>query len=227
MNSKLVSLVLLAGGVLGALGAAESAPAPCCDPAKPAAAACCAPEKPAATLAPCCVEEKPDKPLTDRSLYQHDAVWTSDAGRPVKLASLRGQPVIVAMFFASCEYACPVLVKDVQRARDLLAPEVRAKTKVLLVTFDTARDTPPALRAFRERFGLDENWVLLRGADTAVQDLAMLLGVKYKLDARGQYSHSNLMTVLNHEGEIAHQHAGLMGDVSEVAKKIAGLKSGI
>lgn len=227
MNTKLVALVLLAGGALGALGAAEQAPAPCCDPAKPAAAACCAPEKSAATVAPCCVEEKPDRPLTDRSLYQHDAVWTSDAGRPVKLAALRGQPVIVAMFFASCEYACPVLVKDVQRARELLAPEVRAKTKVLLVTFDTARDTPPALRAFRERFALDDNWVLLRGADTAVQDLAMLLGVKYKLDARGQYSHSNLMTVLNHEGEIAHQHAGLMGDVSEVAKKIAGLKSGI
>ncbi len=226
MKTRLVILPILVCGATCALWSGEKAPAACCAPESSATApACCAPEKPA--VAPCCVEEKPDRPLTDRSIYQHDAVWTSDVGRPVKLGVLRGQPVIVAMFFASCEYACPVLVSDIQRARELLTPEMRARSKVLLVTFDTKRDTPAALRAFRERFTLDEQWVLLRGADTAVQDLAMLLGVKYKLDARGQYSHSNLLTVLNAEGEIAHQHPGLMGDVSEVAKKIAGLKSGI
>ncbi len=219
MKTHLVALSLLAAG---ALLAAPEIPAPCCRPAAPAAGPCCAPEtKPAP--APCCVELKAERPLTERSLYQHDAVWTSDAGRPVKLASLRGEPVIVAMFFASCEYACPVLVHDLQRARALLAPEVRAKARVVLVTFDTRRDTPEALRAFRTRFELDSMWVLLRGTETAVQDLAMLLGVKYKLDARGQYAHSNLLTVLNAEGEIVHQHAGLMGDVSEVARKVAAL----
>lgn len=224
MNTKLVSLLLAAAG---ALGAATPAPAPCCAPAKPETAPCCAPEKPAAVAAaPCCTEEKPDRPLTDRSLYQHDAIWTSDAGRPVKLASLRGQPVLVAMFFASCEYACPVLVNDLQRVREQLAPDVRAQTRVLLVSFDTARDTPAALRAFRERMAIDEGWMLLRGADTAVQDLAMLLGVKYKLDARGQYAHSNLLTVLNAEGEVVHQRAGLKGDVSEVAQKVTGLLAG-
>ena len=48
----------------------------------------------------------------------------------------------------------------------------------------------------------------------------MLLGVKYKQDARGQFAHSNLMTVLNAEGEITHQRAGLQGDVSEVAQAV-------
>jgi protein SCO1/2 len=226
MKTRLVILSFLVCGALRALSAGEKAPAACgASESSATAPACCAPEKPAA--APCCTEITPDQPLTQRSLYQHDAIFTNDAGRPVKLATLRGQPVIVAMFFASCEYACPVLVSDIQRTRELLAPEVRARTKVLLVTFDTQRDTPAALRAFRERFTLDDRWELLRGADTAVQDLAMLLGVKYKLDARGQYSHSNLLTLLNAEGEIVHQHAGLMGDVSEVAKKISGLGPGI
>jgi len=226
MKTRLVILSFLACGAIRALSAGENAPAACgASESSATAPACCAPEKPAA--APCCTEMTPDQPLTQRSLYQHDAIFTNDAGRPVKLATLRGQPVIVAMFFASCEYACPVLVSDIQRTRELLAPEVRERTKVLLVTFDTQRDTPAALRAFRERFTLDDRWELLRGADTAVQDLAMLLGVKYKLDARGQYSHSNLLTVLNTEGEIVHQHPGLMGDVSEVAKKISGLGPGI
>lgn len=49
----------------------------------------------------------------------------------------------------------------------------------------------------------------------------MLLGVKFKRDANGQFSHSNLITVLNLEGEISHQRNGLMGDMSEAAKAVA------
>jgi protein SCO1/2 len=129
--------------------------------------------------------------------------------------------VVLAMFFASCEYACPVLVHDIQRLRERLSPGARERTQVVLVTFDTVRDTPAALKAFRERMQLDSHWSLLTGADDAVRELAMLLGVKYKQDTRGQFAHSNLFTVLNPEGEIAHQHAGLMGDISPAAKVLA------
>lgn len=184
------------------------------------AAPCCPPEtKPAA--APCCPVVPPTAPPSSRSLYQLDATWTNDAGGAVSLSSFRGQPVILAMFFASCEYACPVLVSDIQRLRAQLPAADAARTRVVLVTFDTERDTPAALRAFRERSGLDANWTLLRGEETAVQELAMLLGVKFRREARGQFAHSNLFTLLNAEGEIAHQTLGLMGDVSPAARVLA------
>lgn len=182
-----------------------------------ASAACCPPPTPAPS---CCAEIKPAAPLTARSLYQLDAKWTNDAGQPVQLASLRGQPVVIAMVFASCNYACPVLVSDLQRLRKTLPAEARAKARVVLVSFDTTRDTPAALKAFRERSSLDSSWTLLRGEADSVQELAMLLGVKFKLEANGQYAHSNLFTVLNAEGEIVHQRNGLMGDVSEAAKAV-------
>jgi protein SCO1/2 len=180
-------------------------------------AACCAPvvEKPS-----CCAAEESVAPLSARSLYQHDAVWTSDGAEPFALATLRGRPVVLTMFFASCGYACPVLVSDMQRLRELLPAEVRAEAKFVLVSFDTERDTPEALREFRERSGLDEAWVLLRGDEDAVQELAMLLGIKFKRDANGQFSHSNLLTILDGEGEIAHRRNGLMGDVSEAARAV-------
>ena len=44
------------------------------------------------------------------------------------------------MFFASCEYACPVLVRDLQRLRATLPPDLREKVQLVLVTFDTVRD---------------------------------------------------------------------------------------
>lgn len=183
-----------------------------------AAASISAGEPPARPAAgSCCAELKPAAPLSARSLYQLDAGWTNDAGEPLRLVALRGQPVVIAMMFAQCEYACPLLVSDLQRLRALLPADVRAATKFVLVTFDVARDTPAALKAYRERLALDDAWTLLHGDTAAVQELAMLLGVKYKQDARGQFSHSNLFTILNAEGEIAHQHAGLMGDVSGAA----------
>jgi protein SCO1/2 len=127
----------------------------------------------------------------------------------------------MAMFFAQCEYACPIIVQDIKRLRAALPETMRDRAQLVLVTFDTERDTPAGLRAFRERMKLDAQWTLLRGEAEPVQELAMLLGVKFKRDTRGQFAHSNLLTVLNVEGEVVHQHAGLNGDISEAARALA------
>jgi protein SCO1/2 len=185
----------------------------CCAEMKPAKPACCASAESAATSAPA-------TDFTRHSLYQLDASWTNDAGARVQLADYRGHPVIVAMFFAQCEYACPMLVSDIKRVREALPAAVRDQARVVLVSFDTERDTPAALKAYRERMALDESWMLLRGDESTVQEFAMLLGVKFKRDARGQFAHSNLVTVLNAEGEIAQQRAGLQGDISELAQAV-------
>jgi protein SCO1 len=168
-------------------------------------------EKPAA--------EKPAS-VSARSLYQLDTAWTNDRGAQMKLATLRGRPVVLAMFFASCEYACPLLVADMQRVRDALPAGVREQTQFVLVTFDTQRDTPAVLHAYRQSRALGDAWSLLRGEPAAVQDLAMLLGVKFKQDARGQFAHSNVITVLNPEGEIVFQRTGLQGDVEATARAV-------
>jgi protein SCO1/2 len=217
MKTKLI-VALLALVSVALLRAAE--------PAKTAAACCaaCAPEEKPVAKDACCAAEIATAPavsLTKNSLYQLDAKWTNDTGASVQLASLHGRPVVLAMFFASCEYACPLIVDDMKRLGASLPADVRAQAQFVLVSFDTARDTPAALKAFRARMNLDGAWTLLRGDTTNVQELAMLLGVKFKQDARGQFAHSNIITILNPVGEIAHQRAGLMGDVSEAAKAVA------
>ena len=175
---------------------------------------------------PCCkVPLAPGTP-TDKSLYQLDSNWTSDVGKTVPLSVLRGRPQVVAMFFTSCEYACPIIVNDLRRLESLLPADVRAKTDFLLVSFDTKRDTPEVLAAFRKKEKLPvASWTLLRGGADDVRELAALLGINYAPDARGQFAHSNLITVLNAEGEVAFQQAGLnaapdalMKAVSAVAK---------
>jgi len=154
-------------------------------------------------------------PFTDKSLYQLDSIWNSAEGRKLKLADLRGKPQVITMFFARCELACPVLIHDMKRIEAALPSELRGKVDFLLVSFDSERDTPEALRAYRERQELDPaTWTLLQGRPDDVLELGALLGIKFKKDPQGQFAHSNVITVLNPAGEIVHQQNGLNLDVA-------------
>lgn len=167
----------------------------------------------AAEKPPCCRRAEPVATPTDGSLYQLEFELTSDEGRRLRLGVLHGRPLLVAMFFTTCEYACPILVHDLQRIQAALPPELRSEMDFLLVSFDTESDTPAVLRAFRESKGLGkDHWTLLTGRAADVRELAALLGVNYKKDARGQFAHSNIITLLNREGEVAYQLAGLQQD---------------
>ena len=172
-------------------------------------------------LPPCCRPALPAGKPTDTSLYLLDSAWTSDVGRKIKLGVLRGRPQIVAMFFTHCEYACPILVGELKAIEAGLPPEVLGKVDFLLVSIDPKRDTPAALAAFREKRQLTrERWTLLRGEADDVRELAALLGVNYAEDTRGQFAHTNLITLLNADGEIAFQHAGLKRDAAPLVAEI-------
>jgi protein SCO1/2 len=93
-----------------------------------------------------------------------------------------------------------------------------------LVSFDPKRDTPEALAEYRKVRNLAaEHWTLLRGEPDDVQELAALLGVRYKQDARGQFAHSNVITVLNADGEIVGQQVGLSQDIRDAVRMVAKL----
>lgn len=170
---------------------------------------------------PCCRTTLPTGPVSDQSLYLLDSTWTSDVGREVKLGVLRGRVQVVAMFFSHCEYACPIVVEDMKRIERALPAALRDHVDFLLVSFDSERDTPEALHAFRENRKLAAaHWTLLRGRKDDVRELAALLGINYQRDARGQFAHSNVIHLLNPEGEVIAQQTGLNKDGGEVVTAI-------
>jgi protein SCO1/2 len=167
-----------------------------------------------ATAAPsCCTTNVPvAAPLTDASVYQLESEWTSDKGEAVRLNQLRGKVQVVTMFFASCAYVCPVLVNNAQEIESKLRAAGVEEVEFVLVTFDTENDTLEKLHSYRQQRHLGNNWRLLRGGSEDVAELAALLGVKYKKEPSGQYAHSNVITILDKEGEIVHQQIGLNVD---------------
>lgn len=130
----------------------------------------------------------------------------------------------MAMMFTSCEFACPIIVNDMKRIADALPANLRGKVNFTLISFDHERDTPEKLLAFRKRMGLPmAGWTLLRGEADDVRELAALLGVNYRKDARGQYAHSNTLTVLSSTGEIVHQQLGLNQSPDETVQQLLTL----
>jgi protein SCO1/2 len=173
----------------------------------------------------CCQSLEPSvSALPEKSLYQLETVWTNDNAEAVKLSSLKGRPQVVVMFFASCQYTCPLLVYQVKQLEAQLPANLRGNVGFTLVSFDSKRDTPAALKTYRVQHELSrENWTLLRGDADSVLDLAALLGVKFKEDAQGQFSHSNVITLLNADGEIVYQQLGMNPENQEMIRQIEKL----
>ena len=173
------------------------------------------------TTPSCCAKVEPAAAFSDKSLFQTESKWRTDTGKQIKLADLKGRPQVVVMFFANCQYACPILVHDLQKIEAALKPELRSRVGFTLVTIDPSRDTPAALASFRAARVLPlETWTLLQGESDDILELAALLGVKYKEEANGQFAHSNIITVLNADGEVVHQLVGLGQNINATVREL-------
>jgi protein SCO1 len=167
---------------------------------------------------PCCAKPlKAAAPLPDASLYQIESTWITDKGDSIKLGSFAGRPHVITMFFSNCTYACPILANDMKKIEAALPAEFRSSVNFSLVSFDADRDTPAALAKFRKSRAILQSWTLLTATPDDILELAMLLGVKFKKEASSQFSHSNVITVLDARGQIVLQQNGLNNDPADIA----------
>jgi protein SCO1/2 len=158
------------------------------------------------------------------SVYLLDAELTDQDGRKVKLADFRGQPVLISMFYGYCPYACPMLMTKLKRLEAALTPEARTSVRVVLVSLDPARDTPESLKKLAGAHGLDASrWRLLWTREENVQELAAVLGIKYRALPNGQMNHSSVITLLDREGLIDQRLDGLDSETDALVSRLNAL----
>ena len=108
---------------------------------------------------------------------------------------------------------CPTLVHDLKAMAASMSRDEQNGTHFVLVTIDPEHDTPQALREFRNHMGLDaSHWTLLCGKDADTRELAAVLGFAYGKGDGRNYTHSNLVTILDRGGVIVHQQTGVRSD---------------
>ena len=149
-------------------------------------------------------------PITGASIYDLDLALRNQDGDEVGLDAYRGHPVLIAMFYAGCPAACPRLIDDVLAVEKALSPELRTRLRVLLVSFDAARDTPVALRKVMSDRNLDQaRWMLSAVPDDGARELAAVLGVKYRHLDDGEFFHTSVITALDGVGRPLARVEGL------------------
>lgn len=151
----------------------------------------------------------PDKDsMPAESVFHLTDSFQTQENIPFTLSMLKGKPTVVGMIFTHCTYACPRLTADIKNIADSLNYE-KEKVNFLLVSFDTKRDTPDRLKKFADEKGLNKNWILLHGSEDAVRTFSVLLNIQFEKDAEGNFSHSNLVSVLDKNGVLQYQKGGL------------------
>ena len=168
------------------------------------------------------IPTKDTSAVSAESIFSITDTFQSQNKKNFVLSSLKGKPTVVGMIFTSCGYACPRLTSDMRNIAGELKGD-RARVNFVQVSFDTDRDNPDELKKFAKQMGLDDNWILLHGSEETVRTLSVLLNVQFEKDAEGNFSHSNVISVLDRNGVLAFQKEGLEADHDETMGKIEDL----
>ena len=170
--------------------------------------------------------ELPGESIADLSIYQLEGDWTDASGAAAPLSRLAGSPVLLLMFYGTCDYACPLLVHDLQRVEELLDPGTREQVRFVLVTFDPERDTPEKLASYARELELEApQWRLLHGDPDQVRELAATLGVRYRPTGTGQFSHTMRIVLLDRAGLPVEHWDGLSRPLEAIAAAATALAS--
>lgn len=144
-----------------------------------------------------------DPPLPPDSVYQLDVQLLDQAGKRQPWRAQRGKPRLVAMFYTSCQYICPLIVDSGKAIEHALTPAEQTRIGITLISMDPVRDTPQALAAVVTKRKLDtRRWTLASPRKDDVRQVAGVLGVRYRELADGEFNHSSALVLLDAEGRV-------------------------
>ncbi|WP_100613963.1 SCO family protein [Confluentibacter citreus] len=162
-----------------------------------------------------------DDRISEESIFNLTSTWHNEEGEAIQLKDLKGKTLVMVMIYTSCKAACPRLVADMRNIESQIPDEKIKNIQFIMVSIDPETDTPEKLKAFaKENFMDDAHWTFLQGSESGVREFANVLSVKYKEISPIDFSHSNIISVFNPQGELKHQQEGLGVDNKETISAI-------
>lgn len=161
------------------------------------------------------------KTISDLSIYNLPSQWTTQDNKNIEMKDLKGKVLVMVMIYTSCKSACPRLVADMRHIEERIPENLKDKVQLVLVSIDPTVDTPKRLKEFSIENKMDGNqWLFLRSTEENTREFAAVLAVNYKKISPMDFSHSNIISVFNADGELAFQQEGLGVSYDETVNKI-------
>ncbi|WP_105047253.1 SCO family protein [Polaribacter gangjinensis] len=159
--------------------------------------------------------------ITETSIFNLTSKWNTEEGEEITLKKLKGKTLVMVMIYTTCKAACPRLVADMRNIEVKIPAEFKNEVQYIMVSIDPKNDTPKRLKEFAiENLMDDEKWTFLQGTEDGVREFANVLAVKYKKISPLDFSHSNIISVFNPQGDLVHQQEGLGVDNKITIEKI-------
>lgn len=130
-------------------------------------------------------------------------------GRPVRLSSYRGKPLLVSFIYTGCFQVCPTttraLLTALKAAQDGLGTN---QFNVVSIGFNQPADSPQALKSFATQNGIHyPNWEFLSPHASIVDTLTRSFGFTNVATAAG-FDHIMQVTLVDAQGKIYRQIYG-------------------
>ncbi len=159
--------------------------------------------------------------ISESSIFNLTSTWNTEEGKSIELVDLKGKTLVMVMIYTTCKAACPRLVADMRNIEKQIPKNLLSEISFVLISIDPETDTPKRLKEFAiENFMDGEQWTFLQGTKNSVREFANVLAVKYKQISPMDFSHSNIISIFNPQGELVHQQEGLGVDNKETISKI-------
>jgi protein SCO1/2 len=135
-------------------------------------------------------------------------------GRAVRLAELRGKPLVVNFIYTGCFQVCPAstqfLATAVSQAERTLGP---GTFRVATIGFNLPFDTPAAMKAFARKHAVESpHWLFLSPDAATLPQLVADFGFRYESTAAG-FDHLLQASIVDADGRIYRQVYGDQFDV--------------
>ena len=113
--------------------------------------------------------------------YFTDTILVTQDGEEVRFFTdvLKDQVVAINFIFTHCLGACPIITERMKMARNILGEELGNSIRYITISIDPARDTPAAMKEFKETHKADGNWVFLTGEKASLDNVVTRLGQYY------------------------------------------------
>lgn len=165
--------------------------------------------------------EEPTTEFSDMSIFNLPSHWTNQDGQEMALEDLQGKVSVFVMIYTSCKAACPRLVADMRNIAKQIPSDKTDQLQYVFVSIDPEVDTPERLKQFAKENQMDgREWLFLRGSEEDTREFAAVLAMSYKRISPIDFSHSNIISVFNRQGELIHQREGLSVDSKETVEAI-------
>ncbi len=138
-----------------------------------------------------------------------------------------GQILVAGYIFTNCPGVCPAITANMKKISSRLS-DVR-DVRFVGITFDPMRDRPSVLKAYMNKFDLNEQrFTFLTGDSATVYSLLDRIGIRTEMQPDTvtgyRFNHTNQINLIDRQGRIRAEYGGSMVPPEHVVEDITKLK---